>query len=604
MSINRNSACPCGSGKKYKKCCLNKTEVIELNERKEQRFFERKGELRHRLVDFIDKQLTLEQDKELFRYFSDKMSGLINQDIMEPYFRFWATIIHRFENGLRAVEWMWRDAKGKLDSLEREMLESWVKMVPRIIQYIDKNDNGIVVEDIMTKEQFYLPYCESIHRNHVPPWSIALSFLEPYKEGHCLHGVTLWTSPDRIQPLVNEVNRLRKDNGEDRTVITENYLELLTLLLQKEDTENKNKVVDINLTYTINNSEHVFQFFTKRRDDVLVNDLNNSTKTGLFAWIGDMYSYEDTEIDGAMYLAEIYGLVKLTKRKLSFETLNKDKAQQFSMWLEEISDYLKFEKWDEKYVKTKVASKTEVQHYCVAYEKGNINKDYGRLAQSMVQMDKMFTKKTETDEHLLADIEQWFKEKEFESCKPETSLSENFNYLRKKLGLPLSPFITGGESRETIIRRCENMISMFTFQGYSNDDISLLEMLQFTPETARAFYTTDVLSFFKEKTTGKSKATENKYASALPMFVRFCDEELIDGRATWQTFGNDLWDKLINHRPELYKDMTKTQLTAFDATLKTFTRWIDEKYETGHHQVVKEMIDENGERLKELVGIR
>jgi len=26
--IGRNTACPCGSGKKYKKCCLNKTQEI------------------------------------------------------------------------------------------------------------------------------------------------------------------------------------------------------------------------------------------------------------------------------------------------------------------------------------------------------------------------------------------------------------------------------------------------------------------------------------------------------------------------------------------------------------------------------------------------
>ncbi|MGK0297161.1 MAG: hypothetical protein ACI9XC_000762 [Gammaproteobacteria bacterium] len=25
MSVGRNDACPCGSGKKYKQCCLNKT---------------------------------------------------------------------------------------------------------------------------------------------------------------------------------------------------------------------------------------------------------------------------------------------------------------------------------------------------------------------------------------------------------------------------------------------------------------------------------------------------------------------------------------------------------------------------------------------------
>ena len=32
MKIGRNSPCPCGSGIKYKKCCLNKTEDQRLGE--------------------------------------------------------------------------------------------------------------------------------------------------------------------------------------------------------------------------------------------------------------------------------------------------------------------------------------------------------------------------------------------------------------------------------------------------------------------------------------------------------------------------------------------------------------------------------------------
>lgn len=32
MKIGRNSPCPCGSGLKYKKCCLNKTEEQKLGE--------------------------------------------------------------------------------------------------------------------------------------------------------------------------------------------------------------------------------------------------------------------------------------------------------------------------------------------------------------------------------------------------------------------------------------------------------------------------------------------------------------------------------------------------------------------------------------------
>lgn len=31
MEIGRNDPCPCGSGKKYKKCCLGKDEQLGVN---------------------------------------------------------------------------------------------------------------------------------------------------------------------------------------------------------------------------------------------------------------------------------------------------------------------------------------------------------------------------------------------------------------------------------------------------------------------------------------------------------------------------------------------------------------------------------------------
>jgi len=38
MNISRNAPCPCGSGKKYKKCCKNNDEMYELLETIEEGF--------------------------------------------------------------------------------------------------------------------------------------------------------------------------------------------------------------------------------------------------------------------------------------------------------------------------------------------------------------------------------------------------------------------------------------------------------------------------------------------------------------------------------------------------------------------------------------
>ncbi len=33
MKIQRNAACPCGSGKKYKQCCLNKEQSTSITQK-------------------------------------------------------------------------------------------------------------------------------------------------------------------------------------------------------------------------------------------------------------------------------------------------------------------------------------------------------------------------------------------------------------------------------------------------------------------------------------------------------------------------------------------------------------------------------------------
>ena len=45
MEVGRNDLCPCGSGKKYKKCCMKKEKVVEIGQLKLNRFFQLKMQL-------------------------------------------------------------------------------------------------------------------------------------------------------------------------------------------------------------------------------------------------------------------------------------------------------------------------------------------------------------------------------------------------------------------------------------------------------------------------------------------------------------------------------------------------------------------------------
>ena len=53
MIVGRNDLCPCGSGKKYKKCCLQKENVTQIQEYKIERFYQQKHKLVQQLEEFI-----------------------------------------------------------------------------------------------------------------------------------------------------------------------------------------------------------------------------------------------------------------------------------------------------------------------------------------------------------------------------------------------------------------------------------------------------------------------------------------------------------------------------------------------------------------------
>jgi predicted metal-binding transcription factor (methanogenesis marker protein 9) len=57
MKVGRNDPCPCGSGKKYKKCCIAKDAVVEIRKVREERFFQLKNELSEEIYQFLERSL-------------------------------------------------------------------------------------------------------------------------------------------------------------------------------------------------------------------------------------------------------------------------------------------------------------------------------------------------------------------------------------------------------------------------------------------------------------------------------------------------------------------------------------------------------------------
>lgn len=122
MTVGRNDPCPCGSGRKYKKCCLPRQEVISLQAVRAERNHEA---LLDRLLDFAANLPPHEGMADgLIRYFGGPPpEEPTEEDFAEPLD--WVIFGYRSPaTGTTLCERMVREGRG-LTEQEREMAQVW-----------------------------------------------------------------------------------------------------------------------------------------------------------------------------------------------------------------------------------------------------------------------------------------------------------------------------------------------------------------------------------------------------------------------------------------------------------------------------------------------
>lgn len=83
MSVGRNELCPCGSGKKYKKCCGVVTPIAELRSRHEQKLQKEYAGWVERLNHFVGGNVTSETIQEARSRFAAEV-GLTEEEVTRP----------------------------------------------------------------------------------------------------------------------------------------------------------------------------------------------------------------------------------------------------------------------------------------------------------------------------------------------------------------------------------------------------------------------------------------------------------------------------------------------------------------------------------------
>ncbi|MFD1065621.1 SEC-C metal-binding domain-containing protein [Oceanobacillus locisalsi] len=588
MAVKRNDLCPCGSGKKYKKCCMKKDNAAELQEVKEERFYQQKQALVGKLDDFIHRSVHRSEYFLLESQFKKRTKHQFHESGQsgQGLFHFWLYFFHRYENGLRGIEWFVSEMKGRLKPEEKAMAERWEKLRPQFVQAIDQTDEYVVFEDYFTKQTYHMPNTKE-HFPEVLPWMGTIGLLEPINDVYYFNGMRSIHSPKEYEKQIAYVERVAKEKQLDHDkVMTDYFPEILVAPYEEKEEPKKEEKEVTFFTYTFDLAH------PKRAEVFLYNDVDLDIKEWtaqhkLLGWVGKIQKYKDSELAEDITIKSLQATLEIEGNQLTFETTSLECLRQFLQKIVTVSGaFTLVNDYEETHRLPKTVEVTQT-----AVETGENVPDYFTAYASMriqTSMDMPIPEYNHQSIRQLMDkgesqlVETYLKNAEFHENRfvmqkySDVTISPDFNTERKALGLPLSPFVTGGEERSSSVQTVLKAKNRETV--VLEEDIPTYDRLGFSQETIDAFYTNDMTRFYQEKTEGKSKATERKYRNSLYDIREIMERKNIH---SWEECGPDFWENLLTKDiydlfgGQMY--VSNTQYKELVTTVKAFVKWLSKE---------------------------
>src|SRR3954468_10731955 len=322
MEVGRNDLCPCGSGKKYKKCCMKSIKVVEIGQLKLNRFFQLKMQLVENMTNEMAESLSSQENRALKREFEKR----VKVSKQESVYLHWLLFFHRDQQGMRGIERYVQNRTKYDDRDVRELALEWEKLRPRLIQQVDYDEQGVFVEDLFSKERFHMPYCETMPQ--WTPWVGTFCMLEEFEGGYYINGVAISVAPDQVTQAYDLLKQtiVEADPHFDHKVM-DLYPEVLQALLTKRNrSENQAEINRTELHYEVQDMGDVAGTF-HANGHFQIDEWNG--KSGKGSMIGEAYRYDDNLAQGSVRLAEVEGTFDIVKNRLIFTSLNEKSIASF-----------------------------------------------------------------------------------------------------------------------------------------------------------------------------------------------------------------------------------------------------------------------------------
>ncbi|MFD1636219.1 SEC-C domain-containing protein [Evansella tamaricis] len=270
MEISRNQVCPCGSGKKYKKCCMDKARIIDIHKIKEERFYEQKDILVRATTDFLWERSQVTGLENLQQIFYNRIGDHVDEKARPMMFQFFTLFIHRYENGLRGIEWFLKENRKRLDTPLMEMLTNWTNLKFRLVSITEIKKDIILFEDIMTKKVYPLANIQENVPSHLEEGYGTIGLLELHNSKYYFNGVRVFKGPLHVAQAKRKIEKLMEETGLSyESVLMEYTLEVMGGMMAdglqvNVEVEDVSLIEDLGMSHLPAYTEDFLSFFKEK----------------------------------------------------------------------------------------------------------------------------------------------------------------------------------------------------------------------------------------------------------------------------------------------------------------------------------------------------
>ncbi|MCQ6278711.1 YecA family protein [Bacillus sp. EB600] len=225
VKVSRNALCPCGSGKKYKKCC-GANEVISLTQVVETEIEELQRQLLHYALQNYGDEM-----EDNFEDFQQEFQ--MNHEAEIEFFEFvhtiWFTLFERLDESGTILDGFIASELRKIKRPKlKQILQSWKDARVIVGKIISVEGNTFIVEDLLSSDRLEAIMATKIDE----PYQVGVSFsgiLLPYDQKYVFFPAP-FDLPDLAPESVTEFIKdtmLEADYDDPQEFLTDYFLEMM-----------------------------------------------------------------------------------------------------------------------------------------------------------------------------------------------------------------------------------------------------------------------------------------------------------------------------------------------------------------------------------------